>query len=162
LGKRDVARSSRYKDALSVIMLDVDHFKLINDKRGHSVGDTVLARVAQLLSASVRSCDVVARWGGEEFVIALPSTPLAGATLVAERVREALAESEILDPDRNRVDVTASFGVAELSPPESLEPLVDRADRAMYGAKSAGRNRVLSTNGVSVRPGPVALALAEA
>ncbi len=161
-GKREAARASRYKDALSVVLLDVDHFKLINDKRGHSVGDIVLARIAALLSASVRSCDVVARWGGEEFVIALPSTPLAGATLVAERVREALAESEILDPDHGRLGVTASFGVAELSPQESLESLVDRADRAMYGAKSAGRNRVFSTNGASARPSSVVLALAEA
>ncbi len=161
-GRREVARSSRYQDALSVILLDVDHFKLINDKRGHAVGDTVLARVARLLSESVRSCDVVARWGGEEFVVALPSTPVAGATVVAERIREALAAAEIIDPNHIRVPVTASFGVAELLPKESLETLVDRSDRAMYGAKSAGRNRVFSTTGSTLRPPAPSAAVAEA
>ena len=152
-GKREVARATRYKDPLSVVLLDVDHFKLINDKRGHSVGDLVLSRAGHLLSNHVRSCDVVARWGGEEFVIALPSTGLAGASLVAERIREALSREEILDRAGQSVHVTASFGVAQLGGDETLELLVDRADRAMYGAKSAGRNRVFSTNGAaSLKP----------
>jgi two-component system cell cycle response regulator len=152
-GRREMLRASRYQDTLSVILLDVDHFKLINDQRGHAVGDTVLAAVAGLLGASVRSCDVVARWGGEEFVLALPSTPLTGATLVAERIRVALDAGEILDSEGKRVPVTASFGVAQFLPLESLEQLVDRADRAMYGAKNAGRNRVFATGVTSLRPG---------
>ena len=160
-GKREVLRSERYKDAFSVILLDVDHFKLINDQRGHAVGDLVLSTLGRMLSGSVRSCDVVARWGGEEFVVALPSTPLAGATQAAERMRRELEMLEVVDPAGNRVPVTASFGVAQFAARESLEQLVDRADRAMYGAKSAGRNRVFSARGESTRP-PAQMASAPA
>jgi two-component system cell cycle response regulator len=152
-GRRELLRTTRYTDSLSIIVLDVDHFKQINDKWGHAVGDMVLAAVARLLGATVRACDVVARWGGEEFVLALPSTPLIGASHVAERVRAALESSEILDPSGQRVPVTASLGVAQFAPEESLEQVVDRADRAMYGAKSTGRNRVVSSmGGASMNP----------
>ncbi len=161
-GRREVLRSTRYQDPLSMLLLDVDHFKAINDQRGHAVGDTVLSCLARLLTANVRSCDVVARWGGEEFVIALPSTPLEGATQVADRIRRELEIHEIVDPGGSRVPVTASFGVAQLQSKELLEELVDRADRAMYGAKSAGRNRVVATRSESVRPAPRAAAAAEA
>ena len=119
---------------------------------GYAVGDKVLSSLARLLNGSVRSCDVVARWGGEEFVIALPSTPIAGAILVADRIREALEEHEIIESNGQRVPVTASFGVAALVPQETLEQLVDRSDRAMYAAKSAGRNRVRSSSGASLSP----------
>jgi two-component system cell cycle response regulator len=141
-GSREVLRSTRYNDMLSVILLDVDHFKQVNDQRGHAGGDAVLTALAQLLSASVRACDVVARWGGEEFVIALPSTPIEGAIEVAERLRRQVAALKVLDPAGELVPVTASFGVAALTAPEALEALIDRADRAMYSAKSAGRNCV--------------------
>jgi diguanylate cyclase (GGDEF)-like protein len=151
-GKREAHRSLRYKDPLSMILLDVDHFKIINDQRGHAAGDRVLTSVARLLSLGVRSCDVVARWGGEEFVVALPSTPLAGAMIVADRMRQELEDHEIADASGNRIRVTASFGVAQFSPQESLEQLVDRADRAMYGAKSAGRNRIYASGSDSSRP----------
>jgi two-component system, cell cycle response regulator len=164
-GTREVLRSSRYKDSLSTLLLDVDHFKLINDQRGHAVGDRVLASLGRLLTGNVRSCDVVARWGGEEFVVALPSTPLAGAIQVAERMRRELEASDILDPSGERVPVTASFGVAQLLPQESLEELIDRADRAMYGAKIAGRNRVFSTPTDSAPPassGPALVAAGSA
>jgi two-component system cell cycle response regulator len=141
-GAREVRRSSRYGDPLSAILLDVDHFKQINDKRGHATGDVVLAEVAKLLTSALRSCDVVARWGGEEFVVALPSTPVAGAVQVAERVRKQLEDANILDSDGERVPVTASFGVAQFTTGRPLEHLIDAADRAMYRAKSGGRNRV--------------------
>lgn len=154
---RDVRRSQRYRDPFSVIIIDVDHFKQINDKRGHNTGDIVLANVGKLLAQSLRSCDVVARWGGEEFVIALPSTPLAGAVEVAERARLELENSNILDPRKDRVPVTASFGVAQLVQEEVIEQLVDRADRAMYAAKSAGRNRVASTTEASMLPANVSI-----
>jgi two-component system cell cycle response regulator len=143
-GAREANRSARYKDPFCMLLLDVDHFKSINDQRGHAVGDAVLSALARLLTASIRSCDVVARWGGEEFVVAVPSTPHEGAMHLAERIRKSVAELEVVDSSRNRVQVTASFGVAQLVGHESLEQLVDRADRAMYGAKSAGRNRVFS------------------
>jgi len=143
---REVARCSRYGDHFCVTLLDVDHFKQVNDRYGHAAGDAVLAAVSRLMSSIVRSCDVVARWGGEEFVVALPSTSLEGAMLVADRIRAALELHPIADPNGGQVlTVTASFGVAELEAGETLEQVVDRADRAMYAAKSAGRNRVLST-----------------
>jgi two-component system, cell cycle response regulator len=153
-GKREVQRSARYKDALSMVMLDVDHFKQINDQRGHAVGDLVLSCLGQFLTQLVRSCDVVARWGGEEFLVALPNTPLSGAAAVAERMRRELEAHEIADANGNRVPVTASFGVAQLLPQESLDQLIDRADRFMYGAKSAGRNRVISTGTEEAIPSP--------
>jgi diguanylate cyclase (GGDEF)-like protein len=125
---------------------------LINDRRGHAAGDAILCALSRVLASSVRSCDVVARWGGEEFVIAVPSTPRQGAVRLADRIREAVAEDDIFDSSQNRVQVTASFGVAQLEGGESLEHLVDRADRAMYAAKTAGRNRVFSMNDGSVVP----------
>jgi two-component system, cell cycle response regulator len=139
---RELRRAERYRDALSCIILDVDHFKQINDKHGHAAGDSVLAYVGAMLPKAVRNCDVVARWGGEEFVLILPSTPLDGATLVAERARAALEHATVCTPAGTQVPVTASFGVAQLQPGETIDQLVDRADRAMYAAKSGGRNRV--------------------
>jgi two-component system cell cycle response regulator len=140
---REVARTKRYNDSLSVILLDVDHFKQINDRRGHAAGDTVLAALGKLLNRAVRTCDVVARWGGEEFVLVLPSTRTEGAEQVAERVRELLEDAVINDNKGERIPVTASFGVATYTVGETLEQVIDRADRAMYLAKSGGRNRVI-------------------
>jgi two-component system cell cycle response regulator len=140
---REVARTKRYNDVLSVILLDVDHFKHINDRRGHAAGDVVLSAVGKLLNQAVRTCDIVARWGGEEFVLVLPSTSLDGAGQVAERVRELLEGAGIEDGNGDPIPVTASFGVATYASGETLEQVVDRADRAMYLAKSGGRNRVV-------------------
>ena len=140
---REVARTKRYNDSLSVILLDVDHFKQINDRRGHAAGDMVLAAVGQLLNRALRTCDIVARWGGEEFVLVLPSTSLEGAAQVAERVRELLESAAFADGNGDVIPVTASFGVANYTTGETLEQVVDRADRAMYLAKSSGRNRVV-------------------
>ena len=149
---REVARAKRYNEALSVILLDVDHFKHINDRRGHAAGDMVLSAVGKLLNNAVRNCDIVARWGGEEFVLVLPATPLGGAEEVAERVRALLEHAEIKDGNGDAVPVTASFGVASYAVGETLEQLVDRADRAMYLAKSGGRNRVVADGPCSSRP----------
>jgi len=142
---REVARCARYGDHFCVALLDVDHFKQVNDRYGHAAGDAVLAALSRLMGKIVRSCDVVARWGGEEFVIAFPSTSLEGAMSVAERMRAALEEHQIEGPGGQILTVTASFGVAELAAGETLDEVVDRADKSMYAAKSAGRNRVLST-----------------
>lgn len=140
---REVARTRRYGDKLSVVLLDIDHFKHINDKRGHAAGDMVLAAVGKLLNGALRTCDLVARWGGEEFVLVLPSTSLEGAEQTAERVRELLERTEIKDGNGDVIPVTASFGVANYAVGESLEQVIDRADRAMYLAKGGGRNRVV-------------------
>jgi two-component system, cell cycle response regulator len=139
---QDFRRTARYSDSFSVILLDIDHFKKINDEKGHTSGDAVLVAIARLLGESVRDCDVVARWGGEEFVIALPCTPLEGAEELAERIRARVEALEVFDVGGNRVHVTASFGAAMQSCDDTLEHLIDRADRAMYTAKGSGRNRV--------------------
>lgn len=152
---REIARSKRYGDKLSAVLMDVDHFKQVNDRRGHASGDLVLHAVGKLLTSAVRTCDIVARWGGEEFVLVLPSTSLEGAEQVAERIREQLAEAEVTDSSGQVLRVTASFGVATYTGNETLEQVVDRADRAMYLAKSGGRNRVVSDALASPRPASV-------
>jgi diguanylate cyclase (GGDEF)-like protein len=158
---RELRRSERYRDAFSCVILDVDHFKQINDRYGHATGDKVLSFVGRMLPKAVRSCDVVARWGGEEFVLALPSTPLQGAVLVAERARRALEEASVPATDGSVVPVTASFGVAQMTGGETIDQLIDRADRAMYAAKSGGRNRVEALEAVA-EPQPQPAAPAQA
>lgn len=138
----EISRSERYGHALSILLLDIDHFKLINDRRGHASGDIVLSCIGALLRRSLRNSDVGARWGGEEFVVALHSTDLTGAGVVAERMRLALEGLVLESPTKKRIPVTASFGAVSLRPGETVDALVDRADRNMYRAKSSGRNRV--------------------
>lgn len=140
--KVELARSARYRLPLSVILLDIDHFKAINDARGHAAGDLVLTRVGELLRGILRVSDVSARWGGEEFVMALTNTDEAGAYIVAERVRVAL-QAFVIEHEGQRIPVTASLGVASYEAEEKFDPLIDRADRAMYEAKAHGRNRVV-------------------
>ena len=138
----ELSRSRRYNYSLTLLLLDVDHFKQVNDRRGHAAGDRVLAAIGNHLRSSLRRSDLAARWGGEEFVVALTSTPLDGGHLTAERMREALAALVIADDKGETIPVTASIGVAFFKAGDSLDSLLDRADRAMYAAKSAGRNRV--------------------
>lgn len=141
--KRDAARADRDGSPLSVVMVDVDHFKLVNDRHGHAVGDQVLKFVSGVLSAAVRTSDLVGRYGGEEFLVLLPRTDLGGAALVAERIRARL-EHSVADAER-QLKITASFGVATLMPPGAesrINSLIEAADQALYRAKAAGRNRV--------------------
>jgi two-component system cell cycle response regulator len=137
----EIARCQRYELPLSLMLLDVDHFKHINDERGHSAGDAVLTALGNLLSRQLRTPVVAARWGGEEFVVALPNTDTAGAHVLAERLRAAVAQLPISYEGR-AIAISASIGVAGYERGETLESLVDRADRAMYTAKVSGRNRV--------------------
>ncbi|MEO6952084.1 MAG: GGDEF domain-containing response regulator [Polyangia bacterium] len=139
----EVARSERYAIPFSFVLLDVDHFKSVNDERGHAAGDAVLAAIGKLLPASSRPTDSVGRWGGEEFVVALSHTNQSGALIAAERLRAAVEGLIVPDGRGGRIPVTASFGVACLVAGDTLESLVDRADRAMYAAKVGGRNRVV-------------------
>jgi diguanylate cyclase (GGDEF)-like protein len=125
---------------VSVIVLDLDHFKQINDTRGHVAGDTAIQHAGQLIISVLRRSDVCCRWGGEEFVILLPDTGLEEASGVAEKLRAAIASFPAPLPDAD-VPVTASFGVAEGN--DDLERLIDRADSALYRAKREGRNRVV-------------------
>lgn len=142
LAEAEMGRSGRYDTPVSVIMLDLDHFKGINDTYGHDTGDRVLIKTAESLSKSLRSFDIIGRYGGEEFFIMLPETGFETAMVIAERLRQCLDEREI-QTESTTIHVTASFGVAASPPTErSLASLITAADRALYRAKAGGRNRV--------------------
>jgi diguanylate cyclase (GGDEF)-like protein len=128
---------------LSVAVLDIDHFKRVNDVHGHPAGDEVIRRVAHLAVEIMRDQDLVGRLGGEEFVIAMPNTDLEHARLACERLRLALGELSILLPTGSAVAVTLSTGVTQFSGSEDRTQLIARADEALYSAKQQGRNRVL-------------------
>lgn len=149
---RDLARSARERVAMSVVMIDVDHFKKFNDVYGHALGDEVLRMVGATLKSTAREGDVPARYGGEEFCVVFPGTSEDGALLAAERIRAAI-ESARVPSEKGELKVTASFGVATLPPDvqQSKEELLRRADQALYGAKEAGRNRVVAAESPSVR-----------
>jgi two-component system cell cycle response regulator len=143
---RERARSDRHVFPMSLLLLDVDHFKRINDAHGHAAGDAVLQGVARVLESVARRSDFVGRWGGEEFVVALPQTGEAGARVAAERLRRALAGAIHSGPapEYQPLQVTGSIGIASSEAPWSIDALVGAADEAMYAAKSRGRNRVES------------------
>lgn len=127
---------------LSVLMLDVDHFKSINDSYGHHVGDEVLRTLANLCQSQLRTQDLIARLGGEEFAVILPGTSTSDATVIAQRLRAAIAAAPIIAQDL-QIDVTVSIGGATLLPGyQTLEDLLDRADHRLYVAKQTGRNKV--------------------
>ncbi len=128
-------------EPLSVALVDIDHFKRVNDELGHAVGDEVLKRVATLISGILRNGDAVIRHGGEEFLLVLPHCNLETATRIAERARATVAETTIRTGDAE-TSVTISIGVAQRKPNESRDDLVSRADAAMYEAKHAGRDQV--------------------
>ena len=128
----------------SVVLIDLDHFKQINDQYGHVFGDTVLKSVALAIRSCVKGRDLVARYGGEEFVVLLPGTALAGAAALAEQIRTTIAAARVRR-GKNQESVgtiTVSLGVAAWKPGEPLESLIDRADQALYRSKREGRNRV--------------------
>lgn len=137
-----LSRAERFEHPVSVVMVDADHFKQVNDTYGHPVGDQVLVRIAEVLTAEARKTDVVARYGGEEFVLVLDGTDGPGAVQVAERIRERIAGEQIVG-DFGRVRVTASLGVAAWpDAATSMNDLLEEADQALYRAKRAGRDRV--------------------
>jgi diguanylate cyclase (GGDEF)-like protein len=142
----ELNRALRHGSPMSLLMLDIDHFKRINDTWGHPAGDEVLKSVGKMLKESCRVYDVPGRYGGEEFCIVLPETKPGNTTVVAERIRKRLEETELTLGDAS-VAVTASIGIAGMenqSDEEMLSPaaLIDRADRALYSAKTRGRNRI--------------------
>lgn len=142
---RDLARADRDKTCLSVVVADVDHFKQVNDRYGHAVGDVVLQRVAKLLSSTLRTGDLATRFGGEEFVLILPGTNAFGAKLAAERIRRAISTVDFDGPD-GKFRITISFGVTSVVGPGCAgmsKQVFKEADDALYAAKSGGRNRVV-------------------
>lgn len=136
-------RSVRHKTPLSLIMIDIDHFKNFNDTYGHTCGDLVLKNVARLIQENVRQIDIAARYGGEEFAVILPNTDMEKALMVAERVRSGV-EAEKLACDGRSLGVTVSLGVAQMDPRKDRDnnSLITRADKALYMSKQNGRNRV--------------------
>jgi diguanylate cyclase (GGDEF)-like protein len=138
----ELARVERFGGPLAVVVVDLDWFKDVNDRYGHPAGDAVLRELAALLREMLRDIDVAGRWGGEEFLLILPGTDLAGAAKVAERIRVALAGRIVLAQDGTPIPVTASFGVAATPGATTAAELFAAADAAMYEAKRAGKNRV--------------------
>lgn len=139
---RELARARRHERPLHLAMLDIDHFKSVNDTMGHVAGDTVLRGIAQILSDHVSRDELAARFGGEEFTVVLPETDLAGAIDFCERVRERVASQTFRDNDRE-INVTLSAGLAGVEPGFDCDLFIAAADRRLYLAKSSGRNRVV-------------------
>ncbi|WP_454866414.1 GGDEF domain-containing protein [Pseudomonas umsongensis] len=139
--QREIELARRHMQPLSLLMLDIDHFKRVNDTHGHSAGDDVLKAVAASIKNQLRNVDMVFRYGGEEFLILLSNTSREAAALVGERLRRA-AQAEDYPADGHTVELTVSLGCSTLLPGESAESLLRRADSALYVAKREGRNRL--------------------
>ena len=134
---------ARRKYDLSILLIDIDHFKKVNDTFGHKVGDEVLKALSELLRNNIRSLDVACRWGGEEFVIMLPGTPLENAQMVAQKIRLAIETHDFILGEKNiHHPVTVSIGATIMRRNESLDELIERADQGLYKAKESGRNCV--------------------
>jgi diguanylate cyclase (GGDEF)-like protein/PAS domain S-box-containing protein len=143
LGEVEVQRSRRSGTPLSLCMFDVDHFKVLNDTHGHALGDAALRAIAVAAKRTLRIPDILARFGGEEFILLYPDTGLAGAATVTERVREAIAQERLVTPSGEMVGMTVSAGVVELRSAETFDSLIRRADDALYEAKEGGRDRAV-------------------
>jgi diguanylate cyclase (GGDEF)-like protein len=139
----EAERSARYERALSVVMLDIDHFKNYNDSYGHLAGDAALEAVAQVIADGCRSSDVAGRYGGEEFAVILPETEHEGACTFAEKIRASIENARFADADR--AGLTASLGVATYpADGQTATELLQTADTRLYRAKAVGRNRVVA------------------
>ena len=138
----EIKRAARFKRKIAMIMVDIDHFKLLNDNYGHQTGDEVLKRVASILRRAVRTHDLPARYGGEEFALVLPETDMVGAVAVAERIRRSI-ENEVIEFGGFVIKKTASFGVSVFPDcADDMDSLIKAADVALYWSKEHGRNQV--------------------
>ncbi|MBU6475490.1 MAG: GGDEF domain-containing protein [Alphaproteobacteria bacterium] len=142
LADEESLRANRYNRPLSIMMLDLDHFKRLNDTYGHAAGDKALQRFTTLCCNALRTIDIFGRWGGEEFVTLLPETDAEGAVIIAERLRKLVNQS-LLVFNEHKISITASIGIAQYRAGElTVEGPLSRADSAVYDAKKAGRNRI--------------------
>jgi diguanylate cyclase (GGDEF)-like protein len=142
--EREILRAKRNRRPFTLLMIDVDHFKQFNDAFGHLAGDEVLKRLAGVLSGAIRTADYAGRFGGEEFTVLLPETPLDGALEVAERIRQRMAEQTF---GEEQPSVTLSIGMGECpTDGDSVDTIIECADAALYYAKETGRNRVVTTS----------------
>jgi two-component system, cell cycle response regulator len=145
------ARIERHGGQLSFIMADIDHFKWVNDNHGHEVGDRLLQEIGRIFTTQCRKTELPCRCGGEEFAIIVPDEKASGAAVLADRCRRKIAEAG-LDVNDQRIATTASFGVADSSGADSLESLINLADKALYLAKNEGRNRVATHEAAPASP----------
>jgi diguanylate cyclase (GGDEF)-like protein len=135
----EIIRANRYSSTFAVIMLDIDNFKTINDSLGHNAGDKVLVQFSNVLMQTKRESDIASRWGGEEFLIFCPETTIDGAMFLAQKLRTNIEKIEF----ENASNITASFGVAGIEQGDDVQSLIHRADKFLYSAKKAGKNRVI-------------------
>jgi len=142
LAEHKFGTAARYRQPLSVMMFDIDHFKDVNDTFGHAVGGQILQRITQIVCAELRSADVIGRYGGEEFIVLLPMTNARQAQPLAERIRAGVAGLRLPTP-KGQASVTLSLGIVDAAPAESVEDAFRRVDVAMYAAKQAGRNCIV-------------------
>jgi diguanylate cyclase (GGDEF)-like protein len=151
--EEEMSRARRYDMQLSLLLLDIDHFKIVNDNYGHQIGDRVLMSLGQLLFREVRDTDVVARYGGEEIAVLAPHTSVSSAIELAERLRQSVERSVMVPANeyekRQAISITVSIGVAGLDKQTAdHQDFIHRADKALYGAKQQGRNRVVDFDSV--------------
>ncbi len=137
---KEIERNKRYQNSLSIIMCDIYHFKKINDTFGHDVGDKAIKKFSKQIHENIREIDMLARWGGEEFMILMPNVSVENAHAVAEKLRTIIENAEV----ETAGSFTASFGVTDLMFDDTAETFIKRADQALYKAKHGGRNRVES------------------
>jgi len=144
IAENELSRARRENKPVSLVMMDIDHFKNVNDEHGHNIGDQALRRVAYIILEKIRSYDTAGRWGGEEFLFVLPSTDQDEAKQIAERVRQGIESANIPLQGGKHLDLQASFGVSTSMPEDliTFDLLVHQADEALYDAKGEGRNRV--------------------
>jgi diguanylate cyclase (GGDEF)-like protein len=140
---RQISIHQRNKNSLSLVFIDIDDFKTINDNFGHEVGDKVLIRISNILKSSVRKSDLVARWGGEEFIIVFINSSLEDSIVSIEKIK-GLIQSDYLLTELAGSDITASFGVTQLKEKDSIDSIINRADQAMYRSKRTGKNKIES------------------
>lgn len=137
----------RYRSPLSLLFVDLDHFKLVNDSFGHQAGDRILRMLSSTVREAARDADLVARYGGDEFAIVMPATTLQDARVAADRIGDAVRNAEFTLQDGTPIMLTLSVGVASFDPDDDLDSLLSRADSGVYRAKVAGGDRVIATVG---------------